>query len=535
MKVEYKSDCRGMTEDEIIKTILQDRGIEDVGHFLCPTEDDLLPLDALKNIKEAAEIVNHAIDYSYKIAILADTDLDGLTSGAIIYRYLKDFGADITVFIDAGKQHGVQKEDVNKYKPFQLFIIVDSLNDNAFLYEEILKESNVEDIIILDHHVVNSKIPYEKYVTLVSSQVEYDNKQLSGSGVTWKFVKYLDSINGTDFADKYIDLAASGIISDMCSVIEPENRYIISKGLEEIKNPAIKKIIGSFDWNSTAVAFSLAPLANASNRMNRNEDAINAFLVDDNSKVLKYVKAMKNCKDEQNAEIDKIMDNVIKQGDSQLDKKMIIIDIDTSSSIAGLIGNKILERYQRPILIVTDKDDCYQGSMRAVGVDDFCGMLNESKLARSFGHENAAGVIFKKEDRQKLIDYMDEHLPEVGQNIAPISVDIRLNLNDITRGLINRIKELDKISGTGFKQIRIYVNGITDYEIGQMSDYKHLVIKPEDSKVTIIKWNWNGNWDDVEDHAMMGDELEFVATLDSGFIGRTYMLKCICDNIEFEE
>ena len=97
-----------MTEDEIINTILQDRGIKDVGHFLCPTEDDLLPLDALKNIKEAADIVNHAIDYSYKIAILADTDLDGLTSGAIIYRYLKE------------KRIETKKEEENTEKEKQL-------------------------------------------------------------------------------------------------------------------------------------------------------------------------------------------------------------------------------------------------------------------------------------------------------------------------------------------------------------------------------------------------------------------------------
>ena len=57
-----------------------------------------------------------------------------------------------------------------------------------------------------------------------------------------------------------------------------ENRYIVSKGLEKIYNPAVKKIVGGFEFNSTAIAFSIAPVVNASNRMCKNEIAMKAFL-----------------------------------------------------------------------------------------------------------------------------------------------------------------------------------------------------------------------------------------------------------------
>ena len=59
-----------------------------------------------------------------------------------------------------------------------------------------------------------------------------------------------------------------------------ENRYIVSKGLEKIHNPTVKKIVGGFEFNSTAISFSIAPIVNASNRMEKNRIVMKAFLED---------------------------------------------------------------------------------------------------------------------------------------------------------------------------------------------------------------------------------------------------------------
>lgn len=90
---------------------------------------------------------------------------------------------------------------------------------------------------------------------------------------------------------------------------------------------------------------------------------------------------------------------------------------------------------------------------------------------------------------------------------------------------------IDRISGTDFKPVKVFIDGINEYEIGQMSDYKHLVIKPNDY-LQIIKWNFDGSFDEMEDHSMMNDELQVVGVLDSGWLGRKFSLKVICDEIE---
>ena len=103
MKVNVKSDCRGWGVERVVNQIFKDRNIKDPQHFLNPTIDDMLPLEDLENIDKAAEIVINAIENNCKIGLLADVDLDGITSGTIIYRYLNKLGGHITPFINHGK------------------------------------------------------------------------------------------------------------------------------------------------------------------------------------------------------------------------------------------------------------------------------------------------------------------------------------------------------------------------------------------------------------------------------------------------
>lgn len=529
-KKNYKvlNDCRQMYEDEVFEVILKQRGIADPEHFFNPTEDDLFPLDNLYRIDEAFDRLDKAIKEDEKIAILFDTDLDGTASGAIITRYLRNFTNNIETYIDEGKQHGLIGQDIEKFFDVDLLIVVDSLDKNELQYKKLYE--NKTDVIILDHHAIKESVPYDDYSILVSSQRKYSNPQLSGAGVTWKFCKYMDEQYLTGYADELVDLAACGLVGDMMDMAVMENRYIVSKGLSKINNPAIKKIVGGFEFNSTAISFSVAPIINASNRIGKNDIAMKAFIEDDNKTLLKYMRELKKCRVLQNEEVDRILPEAINSCEEQKDKKMIVVFIDTDYGISGLLGNKLLERYQRPILILKDCGDTYKGSMRATGVADFRKICNESGLAKADGHELASGIEIKKELLNEFTIYIEETLPELKDD-STTNIDIQLDISDITRKMVDLIKSFDRISGTNFPSVKVYIDNIYDYEIGNMSDYKHLTIKPNDY-LLIIKWNYNGSFEEMEDHSLVNDELRVVGTIDSGFLGRKFVLKIICDEIE---
>lgn len=523
-----------MEVDEIIETIMQNRGIEDREHFVNPTEKDLLPLTDLLYIDKAKDIVSSGLDDNKRFKVFFDTDLDGISSGTIMYRVLKHYTNNVECIINQGKAHGLLGQNLQSFMDTDILIIVDSLDKDTTAYKE-LSDEGIQ-IIVLDHHSISDKVDYDKYVTLVSSQRNYNNPALSGAGVVWKFCKYLDEYFLEDYADRYADLAACGLIADMSDMSQKsmENRYIVSKGLEQINNPAIKKIVGTFPFNSTAISFSIAPLVNAANRMSKNESAMNAFLADENKEVLKYVKELKKCKEEQNVEVDVLMNDILEQADKQIDKKVISIFIDSEADISGLIGNKLLEKYQRPLLILKYKEidgkKYIAGSARAIGVKDFRKMCNDTGLCEANGHELAHGVQILEQDYNEFINRLENKLKDVEFEVNTV-VDIELNLSDITRDLIDEIKKIDLISGEGFRPVVAKVSDVTEYEIGNMSQGKHLVVKPN-AYTQFIKWNFNGSFEDMEDNSMLGEPITFIGTLDSGWLGRTFSLKMICNEFK---
>ena len=94
-------DGRNMEDDfEIIDAILEARGIEDVGSFLKPSAEDMIPFEEMHGLHEAYQLIDDAITMGEKFLVLADVDADGCSSNAIITRYLRKCGADVECICD---------------------------------------------------------------------------------------------------------------------------------------------------------------------------------------------------------------------------------------------------------------------------------------------------------------------------------------------------------------------------------------------------------------------------------------------------
>ena len=214
-------------------------------------------------------------------------------------------------------------------------------------------------LIVLDHHIpsqelLKSDIPF----VLVSSAVDYPNPELSGAGVVLKMCLYLDEMNLTDYASDLYWLAAVGIVGDMCSMASQENRSIVNRGLAQYKDPAVKKLLGTYMFNTEAVSFSIAPLLNAAVRLKKNNVALDMFLSDDEESVNEIYPQLKACREDQNKIVDSMMPGLTAQIEAQLDKKFMVFHIDkTDADITGLLGNKILSEVQRPLIIIKDCGD----------------------------------------------------------------------------------------------------------------------------------------------------------------------------------
>ena len=295
MKVKLENP--NFTQD-YLKNLLTARGIEDFEEFLHPSESYLESPSNLEFVDKGVELLRNTILENKSILLVVDCDCDGFTSAAIIYQYIKRHAPEIEIeyILHEGKQHGLE-DIINKIiaqeKTYGLVILPDS-SSNDYEYHERLGELGTP-CLVLDHHLAEP--PFSDNAVIINNQLssQYNNKALTGAGVTYQFCRRYDEVCGTNFADEFIDLVALGVIGDMGSVLDMENRYIITKGLSNVKNYFFKTIAIKQAYSITkqmasswgeiqnhltpiTVAFYIVPLINAMIRVGTQAEKGRLFL-----------------------------------------------------------------------------------------------------------------------------------------------------------------------------------------------------------------------------------------------------------------
>lgn len=540
-------DGRGKDSGQIINEILEARGIEDVEHFLHPDESDLVPFEKMKNLDKAAQVILDGVEQCKKFFVHYDNDCDGATAGSIAVRYLRHLGADVSYGINPGKVHGIKDADISMFEGADILWIVDSIQTEIEPYEKIL-EMGIETLLISDHHNIEKELCEEMEangnIILVSSFVDYPNPHLSGSATTWKICNYIDWIELDDYSEALMELAATGLVADLCSVglDSMENRYLCHKGFANTSNLGIKKINGSYEMNTQAVSFGIAPRINAANRVNRNELAMNLFITDDNKEALSIVKGLNACRDEQNDVVAELMPDLMAQAEEQQDKKYAVLFLpgEVDADVSGLLGNKILSELQKPVLILRRKigvdtetgeitSDQYVGSARSVGVDNFKHLCDCTGVVSTGGHDSAFGIWFDVKDFKQFTEFLDDMMADV-EFVQQTIVDVELSEEQLTVPFIKQLESLNRISGTNFPAINVCLRGVDKFMTSSMSGGKHLKITTENG-LDLISWNYNGDWDQF-----VGDvEISVVGTVAVSFFGRKLSRQVIIQDMIVEE
>lgn len=262
-----------------LESILNARGVTDTTTFLNLTESVIENYNDYDNMSVGVYMLKKHILNGSRICLVVDSDLDGYSSGAEMYMYLRDlyeyFKLPFTLeyTIHSGKAHGLTPENISKIKSgnYNLVIIPDASSEE---HEQHLVLKNMGlDIIVLDHHPTDRG--YSPGALVINNQLsnKIKNKAMTGVGVVYKFNQALDKEFNVNFADKYLDLVALGMIGDSSDLRDFESRFIVLKGLELIedginKNKFISTIYKNkaFSMKNKAtilgVAFYMCPFVN---------------------------------------------------------------------------------------------------------------------------------------------------------------------------------------------------------------------------------------------------------------------------------
>jgi single-stranded-DNA-specific exonuclease len=195
--------------------ILTNRGIpyDKINAYLNTTDADINSFLDLNNIEAAVKMLFKHLKNNSRILIQVDSDVDGFTSAALLYNYLRANypNARINYQVHDQKRHGLDMVDSIYQNKYDLIIVPDA-GSNEYEKHKELKDLNI-DCLVLDHH----DAPYEsEFALVVNNQLSerYENKDLSGVGIVWQLCRAMDhfSIEKPNRpADSYLDLVALGL------------------------------------------------------------------------------------------------------------------------------------------------------------------------------------------------------------------------------------------------------------------------------------------------------------------------------------
>lgn len=432
--------------------------------------------------------------------VIVDSDCDGFTSAAALINYLHDIFPvwvenHLSYTLHSGKQHGLN-DHMDELRPgkYSLVLIPDAGSNDTKECKE-LQDIGI-DVVILDHH---DKAQDNPYAIIINNQMsDYPNKQLSGVGVVWQFCRYLDNLMGQSYADKYIDLVALGNCGDMMEMTSIETKHIIQKGFANLANPFI---VHMADKNSYSLgdkitpigaAFYIVPFVNAIVRSGTPEEkqlvfesmlVHRAFQMINSTKrghklgeqeqlVTQAVRVATNVKARQTRVQDSALETLtaLIEDDNLLDHKVLFFRLDPGDvdrNIAGLIANKFMSKYQRPVCMLTkvvkNGETTYQGSARGCalsGVDDFKGLcLETGDIEWAIGHPNAFGICIKAENVDKYIEDTDKALANMSGE-ASYHVDFIYHGTAVNGDDILAIAGMSDLWGTGLDEALIAVEGL---------------------------------------------------------------------------
>lgn len=425
-----------------LEDILRLKGVTDIKSFLNPTVENTESELLFNNIEKARDVLIKHIENNSKIDLVVDCDVDGNTSGAVIYQYIKNIKSsiDIDYFIHTGKLHGL-KEFVDRIcqDDSSLVIVPDAGTGDVEECKRIIESG--KDIIILDHHSISSE---GNPAIVVNNQLsdKVTDKAMTGVGVTYKFAKLLDKYYGVDYSDDYLDLVALGMIGDRADTMDLETRFLILEGLNQIrnksgKNKLIETLVNaqmySMDNKITmnGIGFYVCPLINSLIRLGEYEDKRYMFEAFVNSdKVLErkvrgkgivemtiQEYTLKACESSNRKQKKMTEDSAAVLSEEikgfGLDKFPILIcnardNVDGNST--GLIANRLADQYQRPCLLMRRKGDICKGSGRGYEkceIRDFNQWCKDTGLFMKVdGHPGAFGCEITFENTNKLFQIL---------------------------------------------------------------------------------------------------------------------------------
>jgi len=411
-------------------------------------------------MKTAVDRIEQAIAADEKVLIFGDYDVDGTTSVALVYSFFRKYIPQIRYYIPDRYNEGygisTQSIDYAVENGYSLVIALDcgiKANDKiAYANERHI------DFIICDHHLPGEEIP-DAVAVLDPKQHDcpYPYKELAGCGIGFKLTQAFCRQRGISEEDvfSYLDLVVTSIASDIVP-ITGENRVLAYFGLKQLNaspSAGLKSLIAlsksDKELDISALVFTVGPRINAAGRIEHGSKAVE-LLISSEAEAVQFSEKL-NVTNLQRRDLDLgttdeallIMENDVI---TPYRRSTVLFNPSWHKGIVGIVASRVIEKYYKPTIILTESNGMVSGSARSVkDFDVYAAIEKCSHLLEQFGgHKFAAGLSLRKENVPAFREAFEREVAATIQDhmlVPMVEIDAEIALDDINDKLVRILNQ----------------------------------------------------------------------------------------------
>lgn len=451
--------------------VLVNRGYsepEPARQFLRPSIDDLHDPFQLADMEPAAERLKQAIERAESILLYGDYDVDGTCSIVILSKAIELAGGKTQFHIPhrLREGYGMRTDVIDEAvaKGVSLVISVDTGIRAASVVSH--ARTLGLDVIITDHHLPEEEIPPALAVLNPNrTDCPYPDKNLCGAGVTFKLVQALmrklgwprDKIRR--YEESFLKIVALATVADVVP-LQAENRIIVKhglSGLRAVRNTGLRALLrvsGFEDGvapSAGQVAFRIAPRINAAGRMAHAEEVITLFTTNDEARAREIAGKLHDLNAERQqteAEIvAAILEECVHTPVTDEMAALVFCGSGWHRGVLGIVASRLVERFCRPVLVLSEEDGEASGSGRSIGPFHLLDALESMHdiFTRFGGHRMAAGVALEasrvEEFRTRFNEYALRRLTP--EDFRPhIELDAEVDFSELNDSSVSEVLAL---------------------------------------------------------------------------------------------
>ncbi len=443
----------------------------------------------LGDMREACDRIRSAIAAGTQICVHGDYDVDGICATAVAVLHLRELGADVRWHLPSRFEegYGVSSDTLGRLADEGVGLVL-TVDCGITAVEEVAdaKRHGLE-VIVTDHHRPGDVLPDCPIVATRPSS--YPFPELCGTGVVHKLGEAL--LGGEHPAvRRSLDLVGLATIADVVPLVD-ENRALAAAGLRSLAataRPGLQALmrnarVDPATVDSGAVGFRLAPRINAAGRLGRPDIALELVLTEEAAEAKRHADALEDLNRDRQAVEDRIVREAIAAVESMSEAQRrrrgyVLWNEDWHEGVIGIVASRLVERFHRPVVLVTRSHDGWKGSGRSIASFDLHGALAacSEHLERFGGHKAAAGLSIAAESIPAFAEAFAAH---ADANIAAddlfevVRIDAVVSAQDLTLDLAEELARLAPF-GLGNPDVTLLVPATEAVTPSTVGDGKHL-------------------------------------------------------------